>query len=822
MSKSTISVKSALIRRFFLYSLIANLLYLSFIIIAMNFKGSIPFVEIMAVITPLIIAISGAVYYPLHAKISPIIEDRNRNGDNPADKHLAEMYPTYASFILGLCATAGFAVSVLIFYSRGILFSYQQALFFFTLGAVSSFTMGYVFYYFARVESYGLSQRMNFTPLKLFGKISIPILAVILISLSYVEVGLYRITFKQIFTLKNAMVRENINKNRNFLNEFFSLPLAQMNGMATGDVFDTMNLDRLKRYLAGVQTSAENINAEGFFAANLEGQSVTSNGTMLNISERSYFKNVIATGKFQFSEPITNPVTGKEGVVCAVPVMRGGKVAGFLGATIKTETYASLLMKDLIMESGRYMIINREGKCLFHPDKALVGKIIGQDIKDNGTTIKGIGRIVTEKEDVLFDYLFNGEKTFCYKTSIPILGHTLVFTCNQADLLNEVNFTLLEMIVALFFLLVLLVLVIYNIAKRFSLPIRNTVAVIHRLADGDLNAKSDDFLPDEFGELIRNLKLFQRKLRDVIGQALFAAEQLSSSAEELAATSQSLSEGAQTQAASVEEASASIEEVSGAVELINNNAGEQAGLAKATFGSMDKLKKDNETVVEYAGQALSAAQKTTDQANTGQRLMENTITGMNNIDESTKKIAETVRLISDISDQVNLLALNASIEAARAGEHGKGFAVVAEEISKLADETASSAKNINGLVKTGLQEVNKGREYVDATSSALNNIIGYINQTEELVRKITESAQNQTASSGAVLGDTRKVMEMADGISSSTHEQMLTNLEMSKTMEQINQNTQAAAAASEQIASSAEEISSQAESLRQQMMFFKV
>jgi len=348
------------------------------------------------------------------------------------------------------------------------------------------------------------------------------------------------------------------------------------------------------------------------------------------------------------------------------------------------------------------------------------------------------------------------------------------------------------------------------------------IGVIHRLADGDLTAESTDFLADEFGELIRNFKLFQKRMREIIQRALDAAVQLSSSAEELAATSSTLSEGAQSQAASVEEASASIEEVSGSIELINNNAGEQADLAKATYASMEELKKDNETVAGYANQALSAARSTTDQANTGRGLMESTIEGMNNIDDSTKKIADMVSLISDISDQVNLLALNASIEAARAGEHGKGFAVVAEEISKLADETASSAKNITQFVKTGLQEVNRGRQYVDATSGALNNIIDYITQTEELVRKITESAESQAQSSQVVLGDTRKVMEMAESISSSTNEQMLTNQEMSKTVEQINQNTQSSAAAAEQIASSAEEISAQAESLRQQMQFFRV
>ncbi len=202
--------------------------------------------------------------------------------------------------------------------------------------------------------------------------------------------------------------------------------------------------------------------------------------------------------------------------------------------------------------------------------------------------------------------------------------------------------------------------------------------------------------------------------------------------------------------------------------------------------------------------------------------MQNTISGMNNIDASTHKIAERVRLISDISDQVNLLALNASIEAARAGEHGKGFAVVAEEISKLADETAASAKSIADLVHSGLVEVNQGREFVDSTGNALNAIISNIEETELLVKKITESFELQDQASQKVLQDTRRVMDMAESISVATNEQMQTNQEMAKTIEQINQNTQSEAAGAEEIASSAEEISSQAESLRSQMEFFKV
>jgi methyl-accepting chemotaxis protein len=203
-------------------------------------------------------------------------------------------------------------------------------------------------------------------------------------------------------------------------------------------------------------------------------------------------------------------------------------------------------------------------------------------------------------------------------------------------------------------------------------------------------------------------------------------------------------------------------------------------------------------------------------------MMQDTINGMNNIDSSTQQIAEMISIITDISDQVNLLALNASIEAARAGEHGKGFAIVAEEISKLAEETASTAQSITDLVKIGLKEVATGRKFVDNTKNSFDSIISNIHETEILVKNITESSRQQFSSSEKVLADTKSVLEMAEAINVATNEQMITNQEMSKTIEQINQGTLSEAARSEEIASSAADINSQAVALREDIKFFKL
>jgi methyl-accepting chemotaxis protein len=194
---------------------------------------------------------------------------------------------------------------------------------------------------------------------------------------------------------------------------------------------------------------------------------------------------------------------------------------------------------------------------------------------------------------------------------------------------------------------------------------------------------------------------------------------------------------------------------------------------------------------------------------------------MNSIEENSLKIAEMVSMISDISDQVNLLALNAAIEAARAGDHGRGFAVVADEIGKLAEQTADSAKSITGLVSNGVKSAKQGIQDINETSTALSNIIKNITSTKELVQKIADSSDVQARSSEQVLKATGQVMEMSDNISNSTSEQTVTHMEISKTMDQINEQTQSQASGAEQIASSAEEISAQAESMKNVLEFFR-
>lgn len=816
--------KTELLKLFIFYYTVHPAFYFISLIIALGFMSLTGVLKIIIILAPPIIALFTLIFYYLAARAQQAIDKGNDNSETIA----AEINSISFKGLVLLAAgcSGGPLLTVLIGYRQNLFLSFEQSLFFFFIGLIQALIAGAVFYYHVKIRLYvflyNSDLRVNFRPLTLFQKMVIPILSGIMILLIFAAVGIYRISYTQTYEMYSSNISARVQKNTVFIGSLFEKTAVQLRAFAKTSEISNMNLREISEFLKMIHEERGG-DIEMYFAANLQGDAPNSLGETRNIIDREYFKRVTGVGVEVYSDPVLNKQTGRMIMVAAVPVKNSaGRTVGLVGATILLDRVEGLLTDDRIIDSGRFMIISSDGKVFFHPDRTNIGKIIGKDVKDDGKNIKNISRILTESENRFFSYTYGGKEVFSYKISIPLVRQMLVFTMDRDDFVEKLRYILLELLAALIGLGLMLYLMIRYIAKRFSLPIQNTIGVLERLAAGDLTAESTDFLADEFGEMIRNFKQFQRKLRSTITTALKAAVQLSGSAHELAITSSNMSDSAQTQAASVEEASASLEEVSGSIELININAQEQAKLAKTTYDAMEQLRRDNETVAGYAEKALEAARGTTEQAGNGQQLMQNTIEGMNNIDESTKKIADTVRLISDISDQVNLLALNASIEAARAGEHGRGFAVVAEEISKLADQTASSAKGITDFVYAGLREVEKGRSYVDETGRAFNMIIEYIAQTEELVRKITESAARQAESSREVLESTKKVNEMSDSISVSTNEQMMTNQEMSKTVEQINQNTQAAAAAAEEIASSADEISAQAEILSARMEFFKV
>jgi methyl-accepting chemotaxis protein len=272
------------------------------------------------------------------------------------------------------------------------------------------------------------------------------------------------------------------------------------------------------------------------------------------------------------------------------------------------------------------------------------------------------------------------------------------------------------MISACILSLVLGVILSIVIARGFSLPLGQAVAVLERVADGDLTVMLNVNTKDEVGRMAEALNRAVEKLNNTLQEVADSAANASSSSQQLAAAAEAIASGAQQQAASLEETSASLEEITATVRQTADNANQASQLA--------------------AGSKDSALQ--------GQEVVSNAITAMSEINAASAKISDIISTIDEIAFQTNLLAVNAAVEAARAGDEGRGFAVVASEVRSLAQRSAVAAKEIKVLIQDSLRKVEAGSVLVNRSGETLHGIVGSVKRVTDIVGEIAAASGEQS------------------------------------------------------------------------------
>ncbi len=240
------------------------------------------------------------------------------------------------------------------------------------------------------------------------------------------------------------------------------------------------------------------------------------------------------------------------------------------------------------------------------------------------------------------------------------------------------------------------------ITRLLTSPIRKTIGVIQKIADGDLTQEISQSSKDEIGDLAHSVNVMRLKMNEAVGQSLV--------------TSQTLAEAASEQAASLEETSSSLEEMA----------------------SMTKKSAENTT---HANKLMTASQEATQTAN---RSMNHLTHSMEEVAQASEQTQKIVKTIDEIAFQTNLLALNAAVEAARAGEAGAGFAVVADEVRNLAMRAAEAAKNTSNLMNDIVEKIKAGENMVAVTSKEFQQVSSSSKKVVELMGEISAASQEQS------------------------------------------------------------------------------
>lgn len=303
---------------------------------------------------------------------------------------------------------------------------------------------------------------------------------------------------------------------------------------------------------------------------------------------------------------------------------------------------------------------------------------------------------------------------------------------------------------------------------------------------------------------------------------LGSSDDLVSYSESLSNTISDFTQNTQEQSAATEEVTAAIEEVTANTDQVKKNVDEQFTGIEEMAGNMERLSRVVQVLNGMVGEALTMIEKISVNAREGEQALTIMEESMTHIGQSSGEITGIIQIINDISDQINLLSLNAAIEAARAGDAGRGFAVVADEISKLADQTASSIKNIGTLIHNNEAEIQKGTENITTAVEKINFIMNDIERIVAKIGEVSGEVSYQTQINEKVNAGATQVREHSDRILHAMNEQQGAISEISRSIGAINELAQGNTGSSMTIMENSRSLVSRIDDLNREIKDFAV
>ena len=495
----------------------------------------------------------------------------------------------------------------------------------------------------------------------------------------------------------------------------------------------------------------------------------------------------------------------------------GGSKIRVLAADVSLQKISIIVNSDVKMSgASSFLVDDDSGTILAHRDSSLVSTELNEN--NSNPLLAGVAKKIASRD-------YDTEEVAGYVVSAQRIDGTdwvLVSYISTNVFMSNVSSLGRLMVVIGLIAVIIIVVITCLVINHVIAPISVISKHIGEMTSGDLTIEVKSTGNDEIGVMGDHVGEFAGKMRSMISSIAEEADKLKDEAEKSNEVSENMSDAAASSADAMQQLNDTVNQLAEAVNDIAENATVLANVVSDTKEKSDKAGKSMHETVGISGKGRDEMEQLSSAMDgildSNGRLVES----IGKVGEASDKITNIVGLIANISEETNLLSLNASIEAARAGEAGKGFAVVATEIGKLAQTSTENTQNIAELIEEIRRMIESVVEQSNANSQSIQENSGRIANAVQTFENIYNNIQTSNNLIKKMQEDFEKVSDVATNVAAISEEQAASADEILATSENMVVQARNIRESSQNVADNARELTQTADTLETFVRRFKV